>query len=69
MHACKIDNEMPVGMGTIVLDVKFAVRSIIGANALVKYIQPRECARAAQSSLRFIQHANDGIMRTAESLA
>ena len=36
VHACKIDNEVLVGMGAIVLDdVKVGARSIIGANALV----------------------------------
>jgi carbonic anhydrase/acetyltransferase-like protein (isoleucine patch superfamily) len=36
MHACKIDNEVLVGMGAIILDdVEVGARSIIGANALV----------------------------------
>ena len=36
VHACKIDNEVLVGMGAIVLDdVEVGARSIIGANALV----------------------------------
>ena len=36
VHACKIDNEVLVGMGSIVLDdVEVGARSIIGANALV----------------------------------
>ena len=36
VHACKIDNEVLVGMGAIILDdVKVGARSIIGANALV----------------------------------
>jgi len=36
VHACKIDNEVLVGMGTIILDdVEVGARSIIGANALI----------------------------------
>src|SRR3954462_13255364 len=36
VHACKIDNERLVGMGSIILDdVEVGARSIIGANALV----------------------------------
>jgi carbonic anhydrase/acetyltransferase-like protein (isoleucine patch superfamily) len=36
VHACKIDNEVLIGMGSIVLDgVEIGARSIIGANALV----------------------------------
>jgi len=36
LHACKIDNEVLVGMGAIILDdVEVGARSIIGANALV----------------------------------
>ncbi len=36
VHACKVDNEVLVGMGAIVLDeVEVGARSIIGANALV----------------------------------
>ena len=36
VHACKIDNEVLVGMGAIILDgVEIGARSIIGANALV----------------------------------
>ena len=36
VHACKIDNEVLVGMGAIILDdVELGARSIIGANALV----------------------------------
>jgi len=36
VHACKIDNEVLVGMGSIILDdVEIGARSIIGANALV----------------------------------
>ncbi len=36
IHACKIDNEVLVGMGAIVLDgAEIGARSIIGANALV----------------------------------
>jgi carbonic anhydrase/acetyltransferase-like protein (isoleucine patch superfamily) len=36
VHACTIDNEVLVGMGSIILDdVKVGARSIIGANALV----------------------------------
>src|ERR1700730_12631867 len=36
VHACKIDNEVLVGMGAIILDgVDIGARSIIGANALV----------------------------------
>jgi len=36
VHACKIDNEVLVGMGSIILDdVEVGSRSIIGANALV----------------------------------
>ena len=36
VHACKIDNEVLVGMGAIVLDgAEVGARSIIGANALV----------------------------------
>jgi len=36
VHACKIDNEVLVGMGSIVLDdVEIGARSIIGANALI----------------------------------
>jgi len=35
VHACKIDNEVLVGMGAIILDdVEVGARSIIGANAL-----------------------------------
>jgi len=36
VHACKIDSEVLVGMGAIILDdVEVGPRSIIGANALV----------------------------------
>src|SRR5213079_1350224 len=36
VHACKIDNEVLVGMGSIVLDdVEVGARSIIVANALI----------------------------------
>ena len=36
VHACKIDNEVLVGMGAIILDdVQVGARSIVGANALV----------------------------------
>ena len=36
VHACKVDNEVLVGMGAIILDdVEVGARSIIGANALV----------------------------------
>jgi carbonic anhydrase/acetyltransferase-like protein (isoleucine patch superfamily) len=36
VHACKIDNEVLIGMGAIILDdVEVGARSIIGANALV----------------------------------
>src|SRR6266436_4604621 len=36
VHACKIDNEVLVGMGVIILDdVEVGARCIIGANALV----------------------------------
>jgi carbonic anhydrase/acetyltransferase-like protein (isoleucine patch superfamily) len=36
VHACKIDNEVLIGMGAIVLDgAEVGARSIIGANALV----------------------------------
>ena len=36
VHACKIDNEVLMGMGSIILDdVEVGARSIIGANALV----------------------------------
>jgi gamma-carbonic anhydrase len=36
VHACKIDDEVRVGMGAIILDdVEVGARSIIGANALV----------------------------------
>src|SRR5207244_12099097 len=36
VHACKIDNEVLVGMGAIILDdVEIGARSIIGANALI----------------------------------
>jgi carbonic anhydrase/acetyltransferase-like protein (isoleucine patch superfamily) len=36
VHGCTIDNEVLVGMGSIILDdVKVGARSIIGANALV----------------------------------
>jgi carbonic anhydrase/acetyltransferase-like protein (isoleucine patch superfamily) len=36
VHACKVDNEVFVGMGAIILDdVEIGARSIIGANALV----------------------------------
>jgi carbonic anhydrase/acetyltransferase-like protein (isoleucine patch superfamily) len=36
VHACQIDNEVLVGMGSIILDdVEVGARSIIGANALV----------------------------------
>ena len=36
VHGCKIDNEVLVGMGAIVLDgTEVGARSIIGANALV----------------------------------
>jgi len=36
VHACKIDSEVLIGMGAIILDdVEVGARSIIGANALV----------------------------------
>jgi gamma-carbonic anhydrase len=36
VHACTIDNEVLIGMGTIILDdVEVGARSIVGANALV----------------------------------
>jgi len=36
VHACKIDNEVLVGMSAVILDdVEVGARSIIGANALV----------------------------------
>jgi gamma-carbonic anhydrase len=36
VHACKIDNEVLIGMGAIILDdVEVGARSIVGANALV----------------------------------
>jgi gamma-carbonic anhydrase len=36
VHACKIDNEVLVGMGSVILDdVEVGARSIVGANALV----------------------------------
>jgi gamma-carbonic anhydrase len=36
VHACKIDNEVLIGMGAIVLDgAEVGARSIIGANALL----------------------------------
>jgi carbonic anhydrase/acetyltransferase-like protein (isoleucine patch superfamily) len=36
VHACKIDDEVRVGMGAVILDdVEVGARSIIGANALV----------------------------------
>jgi carbonic anhydrase/acetyltransferase-like protein (isoleucine patch superfamily) len=36
VHACKIDNEVLVGMGSIILDdVEVGARSIIGANAVL----------------------------------
>src|SRR5881396_2025420 len=36
VHACKIDNEVLVGMGAIILDdVEVGARSILGANALI----------------------------------
>jgi gamma-carbonic anhydrase len=36
VHACKIDNEVLIGMGSIILDdVEVGARSIIGANALI----------------------------------
>lgn len=36
VHACMIDNEVLIGMGSIILDdVEVGARSIIGANALV----------------------------------
>ncbi len=36
VHACRIDNEVLIGMGAIILDdVEVGARSIIGANALV----------------------------------
>jgi carbonic anhydrase/acetyltransferase-like protein (isoleucine patch superfamily) len=36
VHACKVDNEVLVGMGAILLDdVEVGARSIIGANALI----------------------------------
>ena len=36
VHACKIDNEVLVGMGSVIFDdVEVGARSIIGANALV----------------------------------
>ncbi len=36
VHACKVDNEVLVGMGAVILDdVEVGARSIIGANALV----------------------------------
>jgi len=36
VHACKVDNEVLVGMGAIILDdVEVGARSVVGANALV----------------------------------
>jgi carbonic anhydrase/acetyltransferase-like protein (isoleucine patch superfamily) len=36
VHACTIDNEVLIGMGSVILDdVEVGARSIIGANALV----------------------------------
>jgi carbonic anhydrase/acetyltransferase-like protein (isoleucine patch superfamily) len=36
VHACKVDSEVLVGMGAIILDdVEVGARSIIGANALI----------------------------------
>ncbi len=36
VHACRIDNEVLVGMGSVILDdVEIGARSIVGANALV----------------------------------
>jgi carbonic anhydrase/acetyltransferase-like protein (isoleucine patch superfamily) len=36
VHACRIDNEVLIGMGAIILDdVEVGARSIIGANALI----------------------------------
>jgi carbonic anhydrase/acetyltransferase-like protein (isoleucine patch superfamily) len=36
LHACKIDDEVLIGMGATILDgVEIGARSIIGANALV----------------------------------
>jgi len=36
VHACKIDNEVLIGMGAVILDdVEVGARSIVGANALV----------------------------------
>jgi len=36
VHACKIDDEVLIGMGAVILDdVEVGARSIIGANALV----------------------------------
>jgi gamma-carbonic anhydrase len=36
VHACKIDDEVLIGMGSIILDdVEVGARSIIGANALI----------------------------------
>ena len=36
VHACTIDNEVLVGMGSVILDdVEVGARSIVGANALV----------------------------------
>jgi carbonic anhydrase/acetyltransferase-like protein (isoleucine patch superfamily) len=36
VHACTIDNEVLVGMGSVILDdVEVGARSVIGANALV----------------------------------
>ena len=36
LHACKVDNEVLIGMGAIVLDgAEIGARSIVGAGALV----------------------------------
>ena len=55
VHACKVDNEVLVGMGSIILDdVEVGARSIIGANALVtigtKSRRVRSCSDRPQKS-------------------
>jgi carbonic anhydrase/acetyltransferase-like protein (isoleucine patch superfamily) len=56
VHACKIDNEVLVGMGAIILDdVEVGARSIIGANALVTLgtkIPPGSLALGSPAKIR-----------------
>jgi len=56
VHACKIDNEVLVGMGAIILDdVEVGARSIVGANALVTIgtkIPPGSLVLASPAKIR-----------------